>query len=172
MCVVPEALSLCGSACVYECMYLSECPPHLSTRVNTVSRGHLFTYVYCSLALSVSDFLSPSVLSAAYGKVFTAELCKQTILKPPFPATVSETQRQETMSTDLKRQRCIIQFFVVHSPKEPEIFARFQCVCSVVLTRKPKLLRFICCTSSKWSKILQSMLIIIKLQQELNSALH
>lgn len=119
---------VCLSVCIY---WSGPAAPHLSTGVNTMSRGHLFTYVYCSLALSVSDFLSPSVLSAAYGKVFTAELCKQTILKPTFPAAVSETQRHKTMSTDLKRQRCIIQFFVVHSPKEPEIF----CSVSVCLLR-------------------------------------
>lgn len=140
--------------------------PRVLTPCPEATSSHMF------IVLSVSDFLSLLVPSAAYGKVFTTELCKQTILKPTFPAAVSETQRHETTSTDLKRQRCIIQFFVAHSPKEPEIFAPFQCVCSVVLTRKPKLLRFICCTSSKWSKILQSLLIIIKLQRELNSALH
>lgn len=58
-------------------------------RVDTVSRGNLFTYVQHSPSLSASAFPLPSVLSAAYGNVFAVELCKQTVLSLPSSASVS-----------------------------------------------------------------------------------
>lgn len=99
MCVVSVVEPVCKCMCVCVggcvCAFISgklNVAPSL-LRVNTVSRGNLFTYAHRSPARSVSDLPLPSALSAAYGKVFTIESCKQTILSLPFPAPVSETVR-------------------------------------------------------------------------------
>lgn len=97
MCVVSvvEPVCKCGCGCV--CVFISgKLNVALSLlRVDTVSRGNLFTYAHRSPPRSVSDFPLPSVLSAAYGKVFTIESCKQTILSLPLPAPVSEAVRTD-----------------------------------------------------------------------------
>lgn len=47
--------------------------------VNSVFKGDLFTHARRPLPCSVPGFPLPSVLSAAYGKMFTDQLCKQTV---------------------------------------------------------------------------------------------
>lgn len=66
---------------------------------NTMFKGDLFTHVHCPLPLSAPGFPLLSVVSAAYGKRFTVELCKQTV-----PRLLLLCLTHEHKAADIKRR--------------------------------------------------------------------